>query len=223
MSFARTTVTPVALLALALVSSECVHGPANAGQRASTNVMPRELESVDRLLTRFDDSESEGSESITLLEDAWRTLQRVPESDETAKPTEARRGRTEMWLRLLGTIEERLDPNFDPQDFPQLNVVPPPSADGVQFPSGVDPRAIDDPAARKAYEAAVKQNEEKAQRSLFQIRLRLIENSVLFDVAKFLRSSYAPSPRDQRELERLLSESTVEASTQQQLRENLAR
>jgi len=103
----------------------------------------------------------------------------LSKESEGLKRLALRRETLQLWLTLLAQIDGNLDPTFNPNDMPAVNVVPPPSA-GAQYPPGIDPSAIADPQARRQYEAAIKQNRDKAER--------------------FIRLSYTSVAGDQREL-----------------------
>ena len=73
---------------------------------------------------------------------------------------------------MLATAKAR-DARYDPkakENRTYINISPPlPDSDGTRGPSGVDPASIKDPAARKAYEDAIAENQrrmEKANREM---------------------------------------------------------
>jgi hypothetical protein len=80
-----------------------------------------------------------------------------------------------------------------------VSVEPPPTG-GVQYPPGVDPSVIADPQARQQYEAAIKQNRNKAANYRLQTKLRRLDERLTPQVERFIRLSYTTVPGDQREL-----------------------
>jgi hypothetical protein len=64
-----------------------------------------------------------------------------------AQQSEGRQRTATLWFRILAVIDGNTDPNFDENNPPDENVVPPPVG-AVEYPSSVDPKAITDPAAR---------------------------------------------------------------------------
>lgn len=110
-----------------------------------------------------------------------------------------RREALQLWLKLLAGIDKNLDPRFDPNDRPMVSVEPPPTG-GVQYPPGVDPSVIADPPARQQYEAAIKQNRDKAANYRLQTKLRRLDEKLTPKVERFIRLSYTTVPGEQREL-----------------------
>jgi hypothetical protein len=110
-----------------------------------------------------------------------------------------RRETLQAWLAVLASIDQNLDPHFNPNDAPSVSVTPPPSG-GAQLPPGADPSKIADPKARQQYEAAIKANKEKAERHRLQTLLRRLDEKLTPKVERFIRLSYTTVAGDQREL-----------------------
>jgi hypothetical protein len=89
---------------------------------------------------------------------------------------------------------------------------------GMNYPSGVDPNDIKEPEIRAQYEEALKQNEEKAARELFQTRLHNIDQSANIVVESFLRYNYTTSKEDQNELENLMQQAKLSPVRTQKLK-----
>lgn len=69
-----------------------------------------------------------------------------------------------LQLKVLLALAGARDPLYDrnaPQNVVYLNMIPPLSP---EMPSGVDPKAIKDPEARKAYEDAIARNHRRAEK-----------------------------------------------------------
>ncbi len=108
-----------------------------------------------------------------------------------------RRTVVEAWARIFGTIEQFKDPTFDPNNpnnVPEVCVAPPREPNGVQLPSCVDPRGVQDPTARAEYIEAILANDLKAQRSNFQLRLRTIDDEAMLAIRQNLATFRGVSP-----------------------------
>ena len=127
-----------------------------------------------------------------------------------------RRETLQVWLTLLAGIDKNLDPRFNPNDRPMVSVTPPPSGGG-QFPPGVDPSAIADPQARQQYEAATKQNKDKAVNYRVQTKLRRLDEKLTPKVERFIRLSYTTVPGDQRELNETVKKTIANSQRAQAL------
>lgn len=136
------------------------------------------------------------------------TLQRAAElleqmdlraADGLAGRRELRRGALDAWVSLLNIIDDKLDPEFDPDDLPAVSVQPQP-AGGVQFPPAVDPEAITDRLVRQEYQKAIEENRRKAQAYNLQHLLRRLEHRATRAIQTLARESYLPVPYDQQEL-----------------------
>jgi hypothetical protein len=114
-----------------------------------------------------------------------------------------RRQTLQLWLEILAAIDKNLDPAFDPNDRPSVSVEPPPGPAG-QYPPGVDPSLIADPAARKQYEEAIRKNDDKAARYRVQARLRRVDSNVMPMAERFIRLSYTTVVGDQRQLKEMV-------------------
>ena len=123
----------------------------------------------------------------------------LSKEEEGLKRLALRRETLQLWLTLLAAIDKNLDPRFDPNDQPRVSVSPPPSGGG-QFPPGVDPSAIKDAQARRQYEAAIKQNKDKAVNYRLQTKLRRLDQKLTPQAERFIRLSYTTVPGDQRDL-----------------------
>jgi hypothetical protein len=126
------------------------------------------------------------------------TIDLAKEKDAMKRLT-LRRETLETWLALVALIDRNLDPNFNPQDVPSTGVAPP-RVGNVSYPPGADPKLIADPQARARYEAALKQNKEKAENYRIQTWLKRFDESLSPKAERFVRMSYTTVPGDQREV-----------------------
>ncbi len=115
--------------------------------------------------------------------------------------TKQRSEDVKAWLHAWQRLSDAIDPTWDPKDLPQANVAPP-AATGL--PAGVGPEAINDPALRREYEAAIADNDRKAERrkTQYQLRQRLKRFSPWAE--KYVVEAYSKSPFDLKELDQLL-------------------
>lgn len=167
--------------------------------------MTGELEQFTRYLKEF-----KSGKSLNLLEKAMRAaehLSRLNREDEVR-----------MWLQLIIVAERNVDRKFDPNDFPQMSVVPPREESGVRLHSGCKPEAIRDPKARAEYEDALRKNKEKAERFNFQTRLRSLCDHINHDAESRFKRLYTSSVADQEKLDHLLEEFGVSETRRQKLK-----
>ncbi len=107
------------------------------------------------------------------------------------------------WLKLLDRVEKSIDPAFDPNAVPQINVAPPP---GASEPAGVDPASIKDPKVRAEYEVLIKKNKEKAENYRFQKSLRDMKVAWTHECIIFVKNSFSDKKEDRDEVEKALQE-----------------
>lgn len=105
------------------------------------------------------------------------------------------------WLHAWRRLSDAIDPTWDPKDLPQANVAPP-AATGL--PAGVGSEAINDPALRRKYEAAITENNRKAERYRTQYQLRQQLKDFSPWPEKYIVEAYSKAPFDLKELDQLL-------------------
>jgi hypothetical protein len=118
--------------------------------------------------------------------------------------------RVNAWNRLLNSI----DPAWDPNDVPQLNIAPPA---GSGLPGGVEPQAIQDPALRAEYEAAIEANRQKGEKFGTQYVLRKWLKRYPRTMADHFISIYSVAPYNNDELVRYLDESKLDEKTKNRI------
>jgi hypothetical protein len=151
------------------------------------------------------------AEAVDLLE----TLQ--PEM--VSSPKERKRFRMEklqLQLAVLGQLDSSLEPSFNLNDLPSLNVGPPPE---TRLPSGVDPTSIADPRLRSEYERAISANQQKAKKYKLQSKLHQIDRRATTQIEAHLASTYSASPGDLAELDKLFDDSAVTTRRKASLRQ----
>ena len=102
-----------------------------------------------------------------------------------------------LQLKVLLALDMARDKNFDPnarQNRPSLNVaMPVPDSNGVRLPSGADPASVQDPAARKAYEDAIAENNRRRDKMNREMGLSRGVDYAVLDTWIFVRGFDANS------------------------------
>jgi hypothetical protein len=107
--------------------------------------------------------------------------------------------RLHAWKRLMDAI----DPNWDPNDLPLSNVVPPAM---LGLPSGATPEAIKDSKLRAEYEAAIEKNRQKAEKYNEQYKLRGWLKRFPPRAERYIVQAYSKPPYNIEELTGLLNQ-----------------
>lgn len=121
---------------------------------------------------------------------------------------ELRKKQAKLWLHAWQRVARTIDPHWDPDDLPQMNVMPP---SGTWILAGVAPDAIEDPELRAQHEAAIALNERKAARHREQYRARQLRERWLNTGERFLIHAYMIAPDASSELEALLMQHVTDA------------
>ncbi len=128
----------------------------------------------------------------------------------------ARRRRIDVKARLHAwkRLKDAIDPDWDPNE--ELQVKPmPPAATGLA--SGVAPEAIEDPALRAEYEAAIETNRKKIEKHAQQHRLRKWLKRFPKNAERYIISVYSKPPLNTAELEQYLTEYGVDVATKSRI------
>jgi len=100
-------------------------------------------------------------------------------------------GSLRLQLKVLLALAKARDPYYDrnsPTNTVYLNLIPPlPDSNGVMWPSGIDPNAIKDPKARKAYEDAIIANNRRIEKLRREMDLSRGVDSALIDIWVFVK------------------------------------
>jgi hypothetical protein len=136
----------------------------------------------------------------------------------TAEREQQRQRIARLWIAIFYQIENHSDPKFNFEDVPLVNVVPPPAANGVTYPSGVDSKDIPDLTARAQYQKELDSNNLKAKQYEFQDRLRNVEEKAEFGFQRFAKRSYTASTR--KELEHLMEQGDLTSAQRNTLLQN---
>ena len=114
--------------------------------------------------------------------------------------------RLQAWKRLTDAI----DPNWDANDVPFLNVPLPPGVGGL---AGGSPEHIKDPAQRAEYEAAIKKNRQKAENYNEQYRLRKWLKRLPRHAETYIVRAYSKPPFNFEELKQYLRRYVADEET----------
>ena len=108
-----------------------------------------------------------------------------------------------LWFHAWQQLNAEIDPNFDfSKRYPQY-INPPPGYENYPFP--VPPDVIKDPKTRADYEAAIKENRQKAANYARQSELRDLKKYFLPFIEKYLVAAYSTEPYDMEELKHNLN------------------
>lgn len=178
-----------------------------AGKRNGAQMRDR----IKRALTEMDQFEKSGGAEH--LEKAVEGLEEVDllSLKDTADRLAARREMLTGWCRALRAIDRLKDPKFDPDDAPQLNVAPPMERGGAIHTPSVDPKTIQDPQTRQAYQAARAANEKKKADRKVQWLVRDLEERAVERVERLVQRMYTKSAADRKEMEAVVAETKVSA------------
>jgi hypothetical protein len=110
------------------------------------------------------------------------------------------------WKRLTDAI----DPTWDPNNLPLLNV---PLPSGVEGMTGMSPKDINDPALRAKYEADIERNRQKAERYGEQYRLRNWLKRFPPRAEEYIIQAYSKPPFDVEELKQYLDKYVSDTKT----------
>jgi len=119
------------------------------------------------------------------------------------------------YLKLFGAID-RGTPQLPPGELPAVNVVPP-KVKGVAYPSGVDPAAIPDPAARARYEQEIRANDVLSDRYIAAMSLRRLNGRALNLFSAFAKNAYGKSSADRSGLRRQIEQSDLTTARKSKL------
>jgi len=105
-----------------------------------------------------------------------------------------------QWLNLLKILDDNIDPAFDVNKALSLKVQPKTNYGGVDYPSWVDPKSINDPNALADFKKASEENSKKIQNKNLQISFSRLNQRIPPLAKTFIRKNYTGLPNDQLEL-----------------------
>lgn len=134
----------------------------------------------------------------------------TPRAPKGQEWTQRRKKDLEVKFHAWKRLKDAIDPNWDPNDLPVSNIVPP-SATGL--PGGVASEAIKDPKLRAEYETAIEKNRQKAERYGEQYRLRGWLKRFPKRAEEYIIQSYSKPPFDVEELKQYLDKYIADTKT----------
>jgi hypothetical protein len=117
-----------------------------------------------------------------------------PDASVTSGDNRGRWSRAALWIHAWHRIEVETIKGFNFEDWPYLNVKPPP---GVSGAAGMSPESIRDPQARAQYEASIQQNNDKVDRLNTQVTLRRVTPQFVSELEHFFVESFSPTESGQ--------------------------
>jgi len=129
------------------------------------------------------------------------TLDPINVDEATWKSLRLRKAR--LFLEARRQLAGKVDPNFNFDDRPEVNVKTPPNSG---MPNGISAESIKDPKLRSEYESAIARNSAKAQRYNDQYWLKKNTQRFSDEAERYLVNAYIRPPADLPQLEGLLSE-----------------
>jgi hypothetical protein len=179
------------------------------------------MDATDRRVTaKFAafDKEQDPARVLEAMEAVAAAQRDLPEAD-----LAARQRAVSHWLLFFTALDRHIDPQWDPTKVPVKGAALPP-VHGVVFPSGeVDPATIPDPAARVEYERTLNASKDYSVWYGVQFQLRRIDENATRLVELLLAERYTNTEEDRRELERLLTASTIDERRRARLRALMAK
>jgi len=129
-----------------------------------------------------------------------------------------RKSITQKWLNAWSKLETDLDPNFNFDDVPMLNIAPP-EASGM--PAGVDPQEISDLALRAEYEKMIEENAQKAANYKHQLDMREQAKNYRSSLLAYFHSNYTKEqlPEVRALVESMLRENALKKEIYQSIEE----
>lgn len=165
-------------------------------------ITQKALSDIEAGLNSF--NQTKHYETIEMVVDWLEPLPPAPGIDLVVE----RREVCKAWLLTLSTIDKAIDPAFNPDALPDTNVMPPKVGD-VQFPPGVSPDFIKDPAKKAEYVKALQQNVQKANEYRLQLKLRRLEPRASQSAKRYITTSYERTQVDQAELRKLAADTQL--------------
>lgn len=155
-----------------------------------------------------------------VLKVVGKELERLAEEEDVRSGTtkEHRKNVLRTWLEGLAVIDRLLDPNFDPENVPQINVMPPL---GTGLSSGASPDAIRDPTLRREYKRAIELNAQKSEHYHGQKALRDLDEKWSLKVQSYVQRNFTQKKDDIEEIQSLIDTCVTTKSRKKQLKKAL--
>jgi len=166
--------------------------------RAESNDSPEALANAETQVQLKVEQFAKTNANYELLLDARKLASSMsPRGDNKATLSALDEASLRLQLRMLLALAKACDPHYDPKaptNQVYLNLTPPlADSNGVIWPSGIDPKAIKDAKARKAYEDTIAENSRRNERLKREIALSRGVDYALIDIWVFVKRGL---PRD---------------------------
>lgn len=183
--------------------------------------VPRQNEKASRSEADRFVAKLEKAFDVRTSEGAWELSQLLNDAAGTDRghvlDAKTRSFRVQLMLRGLEAVRKKIDPKFDKNDVPAMNIAP-----GGPYTAGIVPEAIKEPEIRRKYEAAIQLNRVKAERYSLQTQLGKIREQFPKRVVPFLHLRYDETlPADGQELNELLKQEIQDNQLRQELLDEL--
>jgi len=129
-------------------------------------------------------------------------------TDDPRSYAQERTLKSNFWIHGWRRLEREASAVYPTPEPVLVNVIPPAERDGTRHPAGVSPEAIKDPQARRQYEGAIRENNDKAQLNLDFAKHKLILSSkegFTKGAERFFVEAYSKGPQNIPELNSLLA------------------
>jgi hypothetical protein len=146
------------------------------------------------------------------------TIMYTPNSPKGEDFAQRRRKDIEVRLHAWRRLVDSIDPNWDPNDLPYLNV---PLPDGVSGVSGMNPKNIKDQTQRAEYEAAIEKNRQKAERYNEQYMLRGWLKRYPKRAEEYIILAYSEPPFNMEELKQYLEKYKIDEKTKARITDSV--
>jgi hypothetical protein len=124
-------------------------------------------------------------------------------------------------LHASRRLVDAIDPNWDPNDLPQINISPPAGVLGGR--AGMSPEDIKDLKLRAEYEAAIEANRQKAERYREQSRLRKWLRRFPPRAEEYIIAAYSKPPFNMAELRQYLEKYAIDKKAQARILDAVAK
>ena len=138
----------------------------------------------------------------------------IVDGPDSTRPTVKPIMKFRLLVRFRGLMDQEIDPKFDPEDVPQINVAPP----SLKYESGIAPDAIEEDDIRAAYVTALAKNEAKRQMHHRQTGLRKLAHVAERDLAGLQNLRLDPV-KDRQEIEQVLNRELADQTLRKRLHE----
>lgn len=154
----------------------------------------------------------------------WNLLGFLPSKemkDHADSHRQERLSNLKLWIHLIKRIQVERDSNFNSMDLPSLSVAPPPVGNQPSVP-GISPNDIKDVKIKKAYEEAIRENNEKAEKFNFQYRLAEDSKIIKSDFIRFVALNFSQSRAEFEGVLGELSQARIAADLLERMRQELS-